>query len=420
MNKEYIALSSTSLAHLSNDGIFLLFSSLIVYYSHPSMGLNVTILGIFASIYTLVSGILSLPIGKWSDSGDRDPELMSLGILILGFSLILFAIPFYYVTTMTLSVKYLIVGMGAIVLGFGQAFYHPLGADILRYSLRGKDSSFLLGINGSFGSIGRAVILFIAGIMIIDFGAFRGLFFLSLYYFVIALVIYEMSRKIRKSDKIVEKAVERNKKLKREQVVKISSFPGVVGFLSILTLTLFLRSFFQLAVATYAFKYIDTIYNNNFLSYLFLSVALVTPIIGQPIFGQLTKRKGGNFTLLFAGSLSLAAFIPFLYFSNYYIVSLVFFSIYAFAAFTGFPSILGFLNQKIPPAISTRANTWAWGIGNTVGGAFGIIVFTVLSQILRVSEETSFVIMLFFLALSVITNLMIRPFSNKLKSQITS
>ena len=94
MKTEFKALYSTSLAHLSNDGVFLLFSSLIVYYSEPSLGLNITILGYFATIYVLISGILSIPVGRWSDSGDRDPELKGFGILLLAISLGVFSVPF--------------------------------------------------------------------------------------------------------------------------------------------------------------------------------------------------------------------------------------------------------------------------------------------------------------------------------------
>ena len=418
LKTEYKALSSTSLAHLSNDGVFLLFSSLIVYYSEPSLGLNITILGYFATIYVLISGILSIPVGRWSDSGDRDPELMGFGILLLAISLVVFSAPFLYASSMAILTKYAIVGLGALVLGFGQAFYHPLGADILRYSMKGKDSSFLLGINGSFGSLGRAVILIIVGIMIVDFGAFKGLFYLSLYYFAVAAIIYLMSRNLRKSEGYRERVEARAKEKKK--LVKMRSLPGVTEFLGILTLTLFLRSAFQLAISTYSFTYIDHIYKSGFLAFVFLSVALVTPILGQPIFGQLTKRKGGNYTLLFAGVLSLLAFVPFLYFSHNYALSLVFFSIYAFAAFTGFPSVLGFLNQKVPKEVSTRANTLAWGIGNTVGGAVGILIFTTLFQTLNISMEYSFLLMLSFLILSIATNLMIEPFSNKLASQISN
>ncbi len=415
MKEEIKALGSTSTAHFSNDGIFLLFSALIVYYSSSPEHLSILILGYFAALYTLVSGLLSLPVGRWSDSGDRDPELMALGILILGVSLVIFSIPFLYASSLPIIAQYAFVGSGAIVMGFGQAFYHPIGADILRYMLRGKDSSFFLGINGSFGSIGRSLIFFIFGILVLKFGTFNGLFLLSLYYFVIALVIYLASRNMRKEGRVNGK----RKKSVQSHIVKISSFPGVIPFLAVLTTTMFLRSAFQLAVATYMFKYIDGIYHSGFLAYVFLFISLATPILGQPYVGHLTRKIGGNLTLLITGTLSLIAFVIFLLFSSTYLIALPFFAIYAFAAFTGFPSLLGFINQKIPQEMATRANTWVWGIGSYVGGAIGIIIYTSFTEVFNLTMKDTFWIMLIFLLVSIITNVLIGKYSSKLKSQIT-
>lgn len=199
MKDEYWALSSTSLAHFSNDGIFLLYSSIFTYLAGPPYALNSAVLAYFAAMYALASGILSIPVGKISDSRDMDPELMSIGILILGIAVILFAIPFSMSSSISTIDRYIFAGFGALALGLGQAFYHPLGASILRNSLRGKDSSFFLGLNGSFGSMGRAILFFVAGILIVSFNPFIGLLLFSSYYFVVSIVIYITSRNLRKN-----------------------------------------------------------------------------------------------------------------------------------------------------------------------------------------------------------------------------
>ncbi len=418
MRRDIQALFSTSFAHFSNDGVFFLFSSLIVYFSAKDVGLNALYLGYFAVIYTFIAGVLSIPIGKISDGSDRDPELMGLGILLLAFSILLFSLPFVSPFNSSIGLKYVLVIAGAITLGSGQAFYHPLGADILRYSLKGKDSSVFLGINGAMGSVGRALIISVAVILIGFYGAFKGLLFLSVAYFVISLLVYLSSRNIRKSEKVLEN--EREKEKKMSEIKKIRDFPGVLSFLLILTLTLSLRSIFQMAVALYIFSYLNSIYLSTALSAYFLSIALITPIIGQPIFGVITKRLGGNSTLLLAGIISILAFIPFIFIRFPYSVALILFSIYAFAAFTGFPSILGFVGQKIPRELATRANTWTWGVGNTAGGAIGILIFTLLHNYYKLSLAYSFELMIPFLAISIILNIMVYPFSARLQSQITS
>jgi MFS family permease len=409
---------STSFAHFSNDGVFFLFSTLIVYFEAPDIGINALFLGYFAVIYTFIAGILSIPIGRISDGNDRDPELMGIGILLLAVSILFFSIPFIPSLSSSVTDRYIFVILGAFTLGSGQAFYHPLGADILRYSLRGKDSSVFLGINGSMGSAGRALIISVAILLIAIYGAFEGLLFLASAYFVIALLVYVSSRSLRKPEKVI--LSQQSFEEKKQKARKIRSFPGVSGFLIVLTLTLVTRSIFQMSVALYIFSFLDSVYKNAVLSAYFLSIALITPIVGQPIFGYITKRIGGNSTLLIAGLISLVSFIPFIILDLQYIDALILFSIYAFAAFTGFPSILGFVGQKIPRELSTRANTWTWGVGNTAGGAVGILIFTLLSKYMNYSYRLSFELMIPFMILSILLNLLVYPFSSRLESQITA
>ncbi|MGP6207435.1 MFS transporter [Cuniculiplasma sp. SKW3] len=417
MRTDIRALISTSFAHFSNDGVFFLFSTLIVYFENPTVGINALFLGYFAVIYTFIAGVLSIPIGKKSDGNDKDPELMGLGIVLLAISILFFAFVFYSQSSLSITWKYLFVVLGAIFLGSGQAFYHPLGADILRYSLKGKDSSVFLGINGSMGSLGRALIISVATLLITVYGAFQGLLFLAISYFIIALLVYLSSRKLRKPEYVMEN--QKKSERKESKVRSIKSFPGVRAFLVVLTLTLITRSIFQMSVALYIFSFLNSIYQNKVLTAYFLSIALITPILGQPIFGYITKRVGGNTTLFIAGLISLASFVPFIVFQLSYTYALILFSIYAFAAFTGFPSILGFVGQKIPKELSTRANTWTWGVGNTAGGAVGIFLFTILNKYLDFSYRYSFELMLSFMVLSIILNLMVYPYSSRLESQIT-
>ena len=130
-----------------------------------------------------------------------------------------------------------------------------------------------------------------------------------------------ISRKIRvqecNNSRKLGKGIKVNKERQKSAMTPISSFKGVIPFLGILVATMFLRSAFQLAISIYIFKFIDDTFKNGFLSYLFLLIALIAPILGQPLFGHITRKIGGNLTLLIAGIISLFSFIPFLIFSNY-------------------------------------------------------------------------------------------------------
>ena len=62
MKSEVKALIFTSIGHFANDGTFLLFSALIVFYSN--IGIPVYFTGSLAIVYTLLSGIFALYVGK--------------------------------------------------------------------------------------------------------------------------------------------------------------------------------------------------------------------------------------------------------------------------------------------------------------------------------------------------------------------
>lgn len=170
-------------------------------------------------------------------------------------------------------------------------------------------------------------------------------------------------------------------------------------------------------MVTYIFTFIDSTYQNKLLSFAFLSISLVSPVLGQPFFGLLTRKFGGNINLLLTGIISLVFFTLFIIFNGIFTLSLILFAIFAFAAFTGFPSILGFVGQKIPAELSSRAGTWTWGIGNTVGGSAGIFITTEFYQVLHYSLKDSLCIMLIFLLVSVFFNLFIGRFSSLLEDQ---
>jgi Major Facilitator Superfamily. len=177
------ALIFTSLGHFTNDFTTLLFSILIIYYN-KDFGLGLALLGAIAIAYNIISGFLSTPIGKFADKTRRYPMLIALGIVILGISMILFSLSFEFSRYMIP-----IIGFAVIFLGVGQAFYHPLGASVLEeaYSER---SSLMMGINGSFGSIGRSLLPIVLIPLILFIGAPYALAVLGIYAILTGTVIF--------------------------------------------------------------------------------------------------------------------------------------------------------------------------------------------------------------------------------------
>ena len=400
MKSEVKALVFTSIGHFANDGTFLLFSALIVFYSN--IGIPVYFTGSLAVVYTLLSGVFALYVGKLSDKHNKDPELMSIGILIMGIAVALLALPFY-----TSSAEYYAVTVGSLILGIGQAFYHPIGANIIRFSKPGRDMSDFLGINGSFGSLGRSLLILVFGAFVLSTGDFTGTMLYALIFIVLSGVIYSGTYKIRKPER-------RTHKPNQSMKIELKGNAGVWGFIAILTSSFFLRSMFLGSVSVYIFSYLDLIdANSSALSFIFLGVSLMTPVLGQPFFGYLTRKKGGFLTVVLTGVISFVAFAGFLS-TNMYYLDLIFYSIYAFAAYTGFPTLLGFIGQNVPASVSARANTIAWGLGTTVGSSAGLGVFLLFYKVFNQSLHTVFIEISLFLLASIIIALFIPAYSNRI------
>ena len=400
MKNEVKALVFTSIGHFANDGTFLLFSALIVFYSN--IGIPVYFTGSLAIVYTLLSGIFALYVGKLSDKYNKDPELMSIGILIMGISISLLALPFY-----SSYGEYYTVTAGSLILGIGQAFYHPIGANIIRFSRPGRDMSDFLGINGSFGSLGRSLLILVFGAFVLSTGDFKGTLLYAIIFIVLSGIIYSGTYRIRKPER---KSSEQNQSMKRE----LTNNAGVWGFITVLTSSFFLRSMFLGSVSVYIFSYLDQIdANSSALSFIFLGVSLMTPVLGQPFFGYLTRKKGGFLTVIITGIISFVMFAAFLA-TNMYYIDLIFYSIYAFAAYTGFPTLLGFIGQKVPASVSARANTIAWGLGNTIGSSAGLGIFLLFYKVMNQSLHTVFIEISLFLLASIIVALFIPMYSKRI------
>ena len=362
MNRGIRSLIFTSMGHFSNDGNFLLFPVLITYYSLIP-GISLILLGAIAIIYNALSGLLSTPIGRFADRIDRDAFLLALGIGINGISVGAFAIPF---VDSSLTVPSIIVG--SVLLGLGQSFYHPIGATIITESFERKAATRMLGINGSFGSIGRAVFPTIIVAVMLLIGDADGLFLIMFYLLIFALVIYAGLRKFRRNPDRPNKEKSRSTAESKSTVRKYSKF------LYILTIVVFIRAMFLSGTITFVPTFLTSVYQSRTIAVAIVTISFVTAVFGQPYFGSLTTRYGGRKIVTFTTIISGISFAFFLYYATNIILSGISFAIFAFVTYSGFPVLLGYVGQVVPREISTTSNALVWGFGNTLGGAVGIAV----------------------------------------------
>lgn len=369
----------TSLAHFLNDGTLLLFSLLIVYYTE-FYHVDIAFLGMLAVLYGILSGLISPLISRFADKRDIDVALVSLGLALESVSIALFGIAFVFV-----SFIYILISIGAILLGFAQAFYHPLGGTILSYVF-GKDSPTVLGVNGSLGSAGRSLMPMIITFLIIAFGESNGMFLETFIMLAGTLTVYFGLSGFRRS--IYEKNSSLNTEKTKE---KLDS--RYVKFLFMLGTIVFIRSMFISGTTTFLGEYIYKIYDSKVLVGVFLTLSFIGAIFGQPFFGWLTTKKGGRYTVFLTTIASTIIFFVFLIWNNF-VFSVSMYFLETFFALSGFPVLIGYVTQVFPPKYTATASSYIWGISNTIGGAAGVGIITSLIGVIGI--YLSFWIMLLF------------------------
>jgi MFS family permease len=392
MEDQKKSLIFTSLGHFANDGNFLLFPTLIAYYK-VIPHVSITFLGVMAIIYNLLSGLLGPSIGKLADRIDRDGALIFLGIFLEAVSVIIFGIVFVFQA----YADYIILA-ASVILGVGQAFYHPIGASILAFTYGKKESSSAMGINGSFGSLGRALIPSLLVYSILFFGKFYGLMAIAVYTLIAALVILEGLSFFKRS-KYIRIDSKKHRKNTDEAKVSDSEYRKYSKFLYILTAIVFIRAFFLLGTVTFTPDYFDNIFHSKIIMGDIVSISFLGAVFGQPYFGIVVKNHGGKFTIAVTAIASTVFFGLLLLTDNVYLVTIIYL-LYAIFAFTSFPVLLGYVAQTIPQKFSTRSNGLVWSFGNIVGGAVGIAIVTLLLYV-HISLYTSLVIMLIFSVVSI-------------------
>ena len=379
------ALLFTSLTHFANDGNFLLFSILIVFFAKLP-GVSLAFLGVNAIIYNVIYGVISLPIGKFADRLNNDRFLLSLGIALEGLAAFFFGFVFIYTGYYAVFII-----LGSIALGSGQAFYHPIGASVLSFVYESRDLGKILGINGAFGSLGRALMPSVITFLLLFFGGFKGMEVIAVYVWILSMVIYfGMSGFVRpfKKQKKIKKNISLPKDIKKNLYLAL--------------LPIFLKGAFIMGTVTFIAEYIDKITGSAAFTGIILTVSFIPAILGQPLFGYITTIKGGRFTIAITSFFSFLAFLLFLSTGNIIILTFAY-AVLAFLIFTGFSVLLDYTYQLVPKEYYSTAYSLVWGIGNILGGAFGIALMTYFLTF------TSIVTSMYYMAIVLFISMLFLP-----------
>jgi Sugar phosphate permease len=349
-------LTLTSISHFINDGntwfLPVAFTFLIEY-----LGVLKVLIGILGGIFFGVSALASPLVTRIADKINLHSKIMGIGILLWGLSLILFGL-----SIQINSLPFIILSVA--LSGFASAFYHPLGAAMLSITYKGS-AGIALGINGSMGSLGRAIY---PSLTLTLFSIFHKDMLLT------ALVLGILSLVAAIPSLFINVNLVKDDEHKNIAKSDIKSSMIVVILLTIISL---LRSIFAQGIS----QFLPTLLVENYgYSYNFdlgeaISIALAAAIIGQPLLGLLSDRIGRR---IIYGISTAGAVISFLIFLK--IPSLVLLSIFGFFTFSAFPLMLSIVGDLVPRGSASFANSLVWGLGVTGGGVIGPVLVGILAQ----------------------------------------
>ncbi len=373
MDTKIRTLLLTSFAHFSNDGNTYVYPFLLTYYVLiPSA--NLAILGGLSIIYQIVNGFLSTPMGAYIDKVGRYHVFLSLGIFLQGVAVAIFVTPFILP-----SLMYPSLAIAAVILGVGQTFYHPVGASMIKQTFGKESAPKMLGFNGSFGSLGRAIMPAVLIVSISIFGMEYGIEVDAAYMLAASLIILiglrfykgTASPRQRKSGEIANSVSEDDFQDKTDR-------GKYRRFLILLTSAVFLRSMLTRGIATYVPLYVEILTGSKSIMTVIITAGLLMSAFGQPIFGSITASRGGKFTTILTTATAMICFAVFLLTGlNVFILGAAY-CLFAFFNFSGFSIFLGYVSQVVPDRISTTANSMVWGGGQILGGAAGIGIVSLL------------------------------------------
>ncbi len=347
------SLVATSLAHFINDGLLAMIP--LMYPVFALYGVSLLTVSILVAVQNIFSILVSPLVGVKSDQSGNYAGLITLGLALLAVGTIGYAVSVHFTTGSGLS---LLLVPFTLLIGAGSAFYHPLGATILRAKWKVERLGNAMGINGSAGSVGR-VLLPVATTVTLGFLAlpFVGVIGALCLAGALAVLLVTRGMRFRDGQHVPGKA-------------RASFLPGreLAVRLFPLTLVSFSRGLFT-GVVPLVPLYLQQVDGFSSIDAGFLfSVSLGVGIVSQLIFGYLQTRYGAIKGLAVSNIGGVAVLFLFTLTSDptAVVASLVVFGLFSYSAF---PLLLGAVQDLTDLDEMTSGSAIVWGIGSSSGSA---------------------------------------------------
>ncbi|MDA8318684.1 MAG: MFS transporter [Actinomycetota bacterium] len=379
-------LGVTSLAHFLNDGVVFfipVIGDLLAQGHHVSTVLITAML----TIFYITSAGFGIVVGLVADALGRRGSMIALGIATLGVSLL----GFYAALSLTGVPSDVLVLVAAAVAGVGSSFYHPLGGSLLQLGFPESSRGRALGINGAFGSLGRALypaLFFVIAAMGISKPATAIVFaVLSLLAAVIVLVGLRpesaapaprrsAARGTVPADPAGDPPADRAAARPASTPLRSLLSRSVIALTSIA----FFRSLAFIGIVAWIPIYLTTQRHAGISTGLGIAVTAMYAggIIGQPLFGLLADRFDKRIVLAADSLGSALGIFWFLTTSGHGASALLALAVFGLFTFSGFPLLMSLVADYVPKSASTTGNALVWGIGSTGGQALGPLAASLL------------------------------------------
>ena len=384
-------LGVTSFAHFVNDGVVFfvpVVGDLLAQGRHTST----VMVTVMLTIFYVTSAGFGVVVGLFADKVGRRTTMIAVGIAALGLSLL----GFYAAFSVRGAGSDALVVAAALVAGVGSSFYHPLGGSILQLAFAKGARGRALGVNGAFGSLGRALypaLFFLIAALGVTKPATAGIFG-GLSLLAAGIVLAGLPEQVteprpdrpeggRAPAPFATGRAGAGSALTRRP--RTHRRPGSLRPLlsrSVVALTAisFFRSLGFIGVVSWVPIYLTAVRHAGVSTTLGFTVTVMYAggIVGQPIFGLLADRFDKRLVLALDSVGSAGGIFFFLSTSGDGASALVALGVFGLFTFSGFPLLLSLVADYVPKESSTTGNALVWGIGSTGGQALGPLTVSLL------------------------------------------
>ncbi len=352
-------LAVSSLGHFVNDGttFFVPVIAALLGLVRGFSPIEVTVL--FVVYYVSAAGF-GLFVGWWADRRGRPASLMAIGVTLLGVGLVGFSVT---LAGSASGYDYPLALVSGLLTGIATSFYHPLGASLIQRTTAPEKRGLALGINGAFGSFGRALypfLFFVVGYFLVPSD---GVLLFGLVGFAGASAISYGTRSVRADER-------------RPGAATLTPSKGSALTPAILALTAvsFVRSVAMQGVAVWIPTYLTATQGVAAGSDLGLAVTVmyIGGILGQPVFGLAANSLDRRALIGLSSAGAALTTLGYLFTGGATAEILLF--LVGFFTFSAFPLLMTLSSDYVPSGSSSLANAVVFGLGSGGGGTVGPLI----------------------------------------------